>query len=447
MRLSRHPFKSFAVPSACFKFPSRCFYRDWAPTLWHGASVHQIYRALHASSARSARGKPAPEAKKRDYYEELGVSKDVSKADLKKAYYQMAQKYHPDKNAGDPNAAERFAAISNAYEVLSDDARRQAYDNYGHQAEEQGGMGGAGFTNAEDLFAQMFGGGRGGGINLQDLFGGQQQQQKATKGADAQVTLKVTFKEAVTGISKAFSVDSTNPCETCKGSGDKVGTTPKTCPKCKGLGHVLASQGFFAFQSACPSCDGLGQKHTPCSPCNGLGMVRARRELTVKLPAGVDTGTRLRLLGQGDCGPRGVPRGNLWVQVAVEPDPVFTREGVDVHVNVSLPVSTAALGGKITVPSLTGDVILKVAPGTQPEDKLRMRGKGIASLSSATVGDQFVHFKVHIPTKLTAEQRDLMEKFAITEGVSTNAPDASLGKEDKGFFGQLKDVFTDKPFA
>jgi molecular chaperone DnaJ len=234
------------------------------------------------------------------------------------------------------------------------------------------------------------------------------------RGANIEMPLRIGFMESVTGCSKTFTVQADVNCETCGGSGNKVGTTPVTCKRCKGSGHITQTQMIFQVQAPCPSCDGQGKKGSPCPPCRGTGLTRGSREVTIKVPAGSKTGDKLRVREHGHAGPQGTPKGHLFVHLQVDTDPVFTRDGNHVHVNVPISLSTAVLGGKVTVPSLNGEVILKVSPGTQPEEKVVMRGKGIQAASGDT-GHQYIHFKVEIPKHLTPQQQKLMEEFAATD--------------------------------
>lgn len=343
------------------------------------------------------------------------MDKSVSKGDLKKAYFQLAQKHHPDKNPNDATAAEKFAEISSAYEVLADDERRKAYDQFGHEAEEarqQGGQGG--FTNAADLFAELFGRGqRGGGSPFEAMF--EQHAEREYRGSDIQTSLRISFMEAVNGCSKTFQVAADKSCDTCGGSGNKVGTKPVTCKRCKGSGMIMQQQMIFQVQTPCPACDGQGSKGSPCPPCKGTGVTKSSTEVTLKIPAGIENGKQLRMRECGNAGPQNSPKGHLFVTVHVDSDPVFTREGNHVHVNVPISMLMAVLGGKVSVPSLSGEVLLKVQPGTQPEDKVVMRGKGIQQAASGETGHQYIHFKVEIPKKLTAEQQKLLEDFAKTD--------------------------------
>jgi molecular chaperone DnaJ len=335
---------------------------------------------------------------------------------LKKAYFQLAQKHHPDKNPNDSTAAEKFAEISSAYEVLADDARRKAYDQFGHEAEEarqQGGQGG--FTNAADLFAELFGGrGRGGGNPFEAMFE-QAEAQQQMRGTDIHASVRISFMESVTGCSKTVQTSMDVSCETCAGSGNKAGTKPVTCKRCKGTGNITQQQMIFQVQVQCPSCDGQGSKGSPCPPCRGTGVTKSNQECTVKIPSGIENRKQLRVKDLGNAGPQNSPKGHLFVTVHVDSDPVFTREANNVHVIVPISLATAVLGGKVTVPSLNGDVILKVSPGTQPEEKVVMRGKGIQQASTGETGHQFIHYKVEIPKHLTPQQQKLMEEFAGTD--------------------------------
>jgi len=243
----------------------------------------------------------------------------------------------------------------------------------------------------------------------------EQGEAQQLKGADIHSQIRISFMESVTGCSKTFQVSADVSCETCGGSGNKVGTKPIQCKRCKGTGSITQQQMIFQMQVQCPVCDGQGSRGSPCPPCKGTGVTKGSREVTIKIPSGIEKGKQLRIKDHGHAGPQGSARGHLFVAVQVDSDPVFTREANNVHVNVPISLSTAVLGGKVTVPSLNGDVILKVSPGTQPEEKVVMRGKGIQQASTGETGHQYIHYKVEIPKKLTAEQQKLMEDYAATE--------------------------------
>jgi len=375
--------------------------------------------------ARSYRGSPKAE-KKRDLYEVLGVSKDVSKAELKKAYYMLAKKYHPDTNKGDKDAAAKFTELSNAYEILSDDAKRAQYDKFGHEAAESfgqsggmpGGMGG--FTSEEQamaFFSHIFGGSPFGGNPFGAAWGESSGEAlRPQQGGDLQTSLTIDFIEAVNGCRRDVQIQSQGHCVKCDGTGDQPGTTARTCTKCGGSGVLTASQGFFAVQTTCRSCGGQGQMRTSCSSCRGSGLVPERRTVEVTIPPGVNTNTMLRLVGQGDAGELKGPRGHLWIKLKVRDHPVFKRQSADVHCDISIPLSTALLGGTVQVPTLKGPEELKIDAGTQHSETKTLVGKGIKQLNSSSYGNEIVHILVEIPKSLTPKQRQLIEQFAIERG-------------------------------
>ncbi|MBS3800195.1 MAG: molecular chaperone DnaJ, partial [Thioalkalivibrio sp.] len=320
----------------------------------------------------------------RDYYEVLGVPKDASATDIKKAFRRLAMKYHPDRNPGDAEAEARFKEARAAYDVLSDDQKRAAYDRYGHAGVDgsAGGFGGAGagassFSDIfEDIFGDIFGGGGGG------------RGQRAYRGSDLQYNLELTLEEAVFGTEVKVRIPTTVTCEACDGSGAEPGTSPETCPTCNGVGQVRIQQGFFSVQQTCPRCEGSGKiVPTPCKACHGKGRVQEQNTLDVKVPAGVDSGDRIRLAGQGEAGLNGGPPGDLYVQVRVKPHKLFRREGSDLHCEVPVSFATAALGGDLEIPSLDGRVKLKVPPETQSGKQFRVTGKGVKSVHGGGVGD------------------------------------------------------------
>lgn len=366
------------------------------------------------------------QAAKRDYYEVLGISRDASTNDIKKQYYKLAKKFHPDTNKDDPEAAKKFAEATEAWEILGDKEKRQKYDAFGHAGIDESGFGGGGgpggfgqgFEGFEDIFSSMFGG--------QQQARGRNQPQR---GADVQMTVRLSFMEAVTGIKRDLTVMSDVECNTCDGSGAKPGTKPIRCTSCNGSGVEILQQGFFAVETPCRRCHGQGTIITsPCSTCRGKGSVRKARTVEVKIPEGVDDGMNLRLPHQGEAGSRGGPAGHLYVGIEVVPDPFFKRDGTDVFVEVPISISQAILGGSVVIPTLTGEAEVKIPQGTQPNTTLKMKGKGIKQLNSYQRGSQMVTFNVEIPKHLSKRQRELIEEF-----------DENVAKQDKsgggGSFG------------
>jgi molecular chaperone DnaJ len=349
---------------------------------------------------------------KRDYYEVLGVSRSCGDEDLKKAYRKLAHQYHPDKNPGDKEAEERFKEIGEAYQVLADPERRAKYDRFGHAAFEQsGGFGGfdfgAGFEDIlGDLFGDFFGTGRGRGGRT-----------RARRGQDLQYQLEVTFEEAARGCDKTLSIPRLIPCATCHGSGAKPGTQPKTCPQCRGSGQIRFQQGFFSIAKTCGSCNGQGAVIAdPCVDCAGAGARRRKHTLSVRVPAGVDSGSRLKLRGEGESGGSAGQPGDLYVLIQVTEHPLFHRDGTDVVCEVPVSLAQAALGTEIDVPTLDGPRRLKIAAGTQSGHLLRLRGLGVPELNGYGRGDQVVRVVVETPRKLSARQRELLEEFARISG-------------------------------
>lgn len=375
-----------------------------------------------------------------DYYQLLGVSRDADDATIKKAYRKLAMKYHPDKNPDDKTSEEKFKEIKNAYEILSDSKKRQAYDQYGHagvDASMHGGGQGAGFSGAdfEDIFENIFNFGRGGN-------GGGRRASRGQHGADLQYNLQLTLEEAARGKSIDISVPRHSACKTCHGSGAKPGSTPKQCETCAGMGQVRIQQGFFSIQQTCPNCHGEGQViQDPCPDCRGQGRIRETKTLTVKIPAGVDDGDRVRLGGEGEAGTHGAPSGDLYVQISLKKHPIFERHESDLHCNVPINFVTAAVGGSIEVPTLDGRVNLKIPSETQTGKTFRVRGKGIKSVRSHAQGDLLCTVMVETPINLTKEQKDLLASFQTsleTSGKKHSPKTTSWFDGVKKFFEDMK---------
>ena len=343
---------------------------------------------------------------KRDYYEVLGVSKTASAADIKKAYRRLAMKFHPDRNKDDAEAETRFKEAREAYEVLKDDEKRRTYDQFGHDAL-RGGPGGQGGFSAEgfgdifgDVFGDIFGGGRRGGGS--QIF----------RGADLGYELKLDLEDAVSGDSVTIDVPTQVTCDTCDGSGAKKGSEPVKCSTCNGAGQVRMQQGFFSIQQTCPACKGAGTMiEDPCTDCHGRGRVRKTRKLSVKVPAGVDDGDRIRLTGEGEAGRNGGPPGDLYVEIRVNPHKLFDRDGADLSCDVPISIATATLGGDVELPTLDGNVSLKIPAGTQSGKVFRLRGKGVSTVRDRRTGDLFARVAVETPVNLTAEQESLLQQF------------------------------------
>ena len=377
-----------------------------------GATLQQHARAFHASYPAEFAEKP-----KRDFYEVLGVDKNADKKDIKKAYYKAAKGCHPDTNTDNPAAAEQFAELTGAYEVLSDKEQRQRYDQYGHAGVD---------PNAQGNYDPFGQGGPFSGMNVEDLFGGgfanmfnQRGARRGPKrGGDVQVRLTLPFMEAVNGTKAEIDIATQVRCDTCDATGCKPGTSPSTCPQCQGTGQVIMSQGFFQMQATCDRCGGTGQVIAdPCGTCGGRKFVTKQRTVQVDVPAGVDTGVSLRLVGEGHQGEKNAPAGNLYVELRVAADPFFQRDGSHVHTQIPISLAQAALGDTLTIPSLTGEVELQVPAGTQPDTQLVMRNRGIRKINSAGRGHQYIHLKVVVPRDLTPETRALIEKLAEIEEV------------------------------
>ncbi len=362
----------------------------------------------------------------KDFYEILGTPKTASDDELKKAYRKLAMQYHPDKNPGDKKAEEKFKEISHAYDVLSDAQKRAAYDRFGHDAFNQGGMGAGGggggaggfdFSGSfSDIFEDLFGMGGGGGKRS----GGQQ----AARGADLRYNLQVTLEEAFAGKQESIKVATAVACTGCSGSGAEKGSKPEMCGTCNGAGRVRSSQGFFTVERTCPTCNGAGKaiKH-PCKICAGTGRTRKEKNLSVNIPAGVEEGTRIRLSNEGEVGARGGAAGDLYIFIAVKQHELFIRDGADIHCTIPVKMTAATLGGSIEVPTIDGGRVKVTIPeGTQNGHQFRLKGKGMSVLRSGHRGDMYIHAQVETPTKLNKKQRDLLKDFEKTEdGSSPNA--------------------------
>jgi len=347
---------------------------------------------------------------KRDYYEVLGVNRDASEEDIKKAYRKLAMQHHPDRNPENPKSEDKFKEAKEAYEVLSASDKRAAYDRFGHQGVEAStgmGAGAGGFADAfGDIFSEIFGGGR--------------PRSNVYRGADLRYNLEITLEEAARGTETKIRIPTLESCETCHGSGAKAGTEPVACPTCHGQGQVRIQQGFFSLQQTCPRCAGTGKIiREPCATCSGAGRVKRQKTLSVKIPVGVDEGDRIRLSGEGEAGVNGGPPGDLYVVIRLKPHSVFQREDNDLHCEMPVSFTTAALGGEIEIPTLDGSAKIKVPSETQTGRVFRLRGKGIKGVRSHTHGDLLCHVVVETPVSLTARQRELLlELEAINQADS-----------------------------
>ena len=381
---------------------------------------------------------------KRDYYDVLGISKGASADEIKKAYRRKAKELHPDRNADNPEAEAQFKEANEAYEVLKDAEKKAAYDRFGHAAFE-GGMGGGGrpgggfggggqgdFASAfSDVFDDLFG----------DFMGGQRGagRSRAARGSDLRYNLRVSLEDAYSGLQKTIQVPTSVQCDACSGSGAEGGAEPTTCPTCSGMGKVRATQGFFTVERTCPTCSGLGQIiKNPCKKCGGNGRVNKERALSVNIPKGVETGTRIRLAGEGEAGMRGGPPGDLYIFVEVAQHDLFDREGVNLHCRVPVSMTVAALGGDIEVPTIDGGRSrVKIPAGSQSGRQMRLRGKGMPALRGGGHGDMFIELAVETPVNLTAKQRELLREFeALSE--DNNPESKSFFKSVKGFWDSMK---------
>ncbi|OCF96912.1 molecular chaperone DnaJ [Gilliamella sp. wkB308] len=374
---------------------------------------------------------------KKDYYETLGVSKSASEAEIKKAYKRLAMKYHPDKNQDNKAEAEaKFKEVKEAYEVLTDAQKKAAYDQYGHAAFEQGhGAGGGGFggfggfgggSAFDDIFSDFFGGGRG-------------RSQTSSRGADLQYNISLTLEEAAAGVSKEIKVPTWVICDVCHGQGTEKASDVMTCETCHGAGVVQMRQGFFAVQQECPTCHGRGKVvKNPCKKCHGEGRVQKTKTLSVTIPAGVDTGSRIRLSGEGEAGLNGAPAGDLYVQMQIKPHAIFERDGTNLHCEIPINIALASLGGEVEVPTLNGKVSLTIPAETQTGKVFRLRGKGVKSLRGSSIGDLYCHVVVETPVNLTSKQKELLKEL----GESFKADKSSKhSPKEKSFFDKVKKFF------
>src|SRR6266852_4351333 len=361
---------------------------------------------------------------KRDYYEVLGVAREVNAQELKSAYRKIALQFHPDRNPGDKGAEEKFKEATEAYEVLSTPEKRAKYDRFGHSENLYDGFGGFSGTAINDIFGDIFG----------EIFGGARRTGGRNRGTDLRYNLEITFEEAAFGSEVQVKIPKPKRCEVCSGTGSKGGS-PRRCPTCGGTGELRFTQGFFSVSRPCNQCGGTGQIISdPCTKCRGAGSYESESELTVTMPPGVDTGTRVRLSGEGEPGERGGPPGDLYVVVHVRPHPIFIREGTEVLCEVPVSFTQAALGTQIEVPTLDGKVKMKIPAGTQTGKTFRLRGRGIPHLRGAGRGDQHVRVVVETPTDLTRQQKELLEKFAQISGEDTNP-------QSKSFFDKVRELF------
>lgn len=374
---------------------------------------------------------------KPDFYETLGVSKDASKEELKKAYRKQAMQYHPDRNADNAAAEQKFKEVNEAYDVLKDDQKRAAYDRFGHGAFE-GGMGGGGGAGAagfdfggssfSDIFEDLFGGGMGGA-----------RASANTRGADLRYNLSISLEEAFKGAQKTITITTSAACDACEGSGGASGSKPTSCPTCGGAGKIRAQQGFFTVERTCQTCHGMGKViKDPCRKCAGSGRIRKDKSLVVNIPAGVEEGTRIRLGGEGEAGFRGGPEGDLYIFLSIKPHELFKRDGANIHCKVPLSFTTAALGGTVEVPTINGSrVKVNIPAGTQNGRQFRLKGRGMSIMRSQAHGDMYFHANVETPVNLSKTQKELLREFEKNSEGKGNSP------ESEGFFSKVKDFWED----
>lgn len=389
---------------------------------------------------------------KRDYYEVLGVDRNADAATIKKAYRQLAKKYHPDMNPGDKEAEQKFKEAAEAYSVLSDDNKRHQYDQFGHAAFEQGGGGAGGFdfngADMGDIFGDIFG----------DLFGGGSRRRANNgpmKGANLRASVRITFEEAVFGCEKELELSLKDECTNCHGTGAKPGTSPETCPKCGGRGQVVMTQqslfGMVQNVTTCPDCGGTGKIiKEKCTSCGGTGYTSSRKKIKVSIPAGIDNGQCVRIAGKGEPGTNGGPRGDLLVEVVVQRHPIFQRQDMNIYSTAPMSFAQATLGGDVRISTIDGDVMYNVKPGTQTDTRIRLKGKGVPSLRNKSVrGDHYVTLVVQVPTRLNNEAKEALKAFDAATGNSLNQQNTDTAKKEekpkkKGFMDKLKETFEDQ---
>ena len=369
---------------------------------------------------------------KKDYYEILGVSKSISDEELKKVYRKLAMKHHPDRNPGDPKAEANFKEVKEAYEILSDPEKRAAYDRFGHAGVDQsmgGGPGAAGFQDFGSAFGDIFG----------DIFGGNNRSRTGPqKGSDLQYQLNISLKDSALGTETKIRIPAHETCGTCQGSGAKPGTTPITCKTCGGHGQVRMQQGPFSIQQPCPACRGAGKTIAQaCPTCHGQGSLKTTKTLSVKIPAGIDHGNRVRISSEGEPGRNGGPPGDLYVLLNIEPHPIFQRDGIDLHCEMPIHFTTAALGGEVDIPTLNGHSKLKIPAETQAGQIFKLRGKGIRSLKGGVTGDLMCHINIETPVRLNEQQKNLLRQLEESlQEHSLHSP------RNKSFMEKVKDFFS-----
>jgi len=384
---------------------------------------------------------------KRDYYDILGVEKTADEKTMKSAFRKKAMGCHPDRHPDDPEAEARFKELNEAYGVLSDKDKRSAYDRMGHRAFEQGGGGAGGFQDFGDIFSQIFGGGAGGG-GFSDMFGGGGRRGQQIRGSDLRYEMEISLEESFTGKDVDITVPISEDCDRCDGIGAEPGAKVETCQTCGGAGRVRTQQGFFTMERPCSTCGGQGEYvSNPCRQCDGAGQTRVQTDLDVSIPAGVEDGTRIRLTGQGDAAPRrangGIgngQRGDLYIFVSIRPHDLFEREGANLFCRAPVPMTTAALGGDVEIPTIDGGRSkIKIPSGSQSGRRMRLRGKGMSVLRSQQRGDMYVELTVETPAKLTKRQREILEEFAEASGHDTSPESANFFDKAKNFWDGLVD--------
>ncbi|MCH2546436.1 MAG: molecular chaperone DnaJ [Alphaproteobacteria bacterium] len=380
---------------------------------------------------------------KSDFYETLGVNKDASPDELKKAYRKQAMKFHPDRNADNADAERKFKEVNEAYDVLKDEQKRAAYDRFGHSAFEGGmgggggaGMGAGGFdfggSSFSDIFEDLFGGAGGG-------MGGGRRANANTRGADLRYNLGIDLEDAFKGAQKTITITTSVACSSCEGSGGESGSKPTTCPTCSGAGKIRAQQGFFTVERTCQTCHGMGKViKDPCKKCAGSGRMRKDKSLVVNIPAGVEEGTRIRLAGEGEAGFRGGPEGDLYIFLSIKPHELFKRDGANIHCKVPLSFTSAALGGTVEVPTIDGSrVKVNIPSGTQNGRQFRLKGRGMSIMRSQSRGDMYIHANVETPVNLSKRQKEILRDFEKSSEGKSNSP------ESEGFFSKVKDFWED----